>query len=213
MKNALKNFAIAFSVFTLVIIVGTCQVNKTEKPETIPIDTLLINSYKQKVNELQTEYENQIDAIRKTKDSLQNLVLSNKKTIRVLNGQSKLLEIQIKNELQNSDSTFVKDSLKIKTLEYITIQNERDSICNGSINTLELIASKQDSILMFKDKQNNNLKDLLKQNELREQYLTEQLNTAFKHQRKILLKNKLCAGALILLSGFTTAILINQTLK
>ena len=213
MKNVLKNFAIAFSVFALVVMIGTCHVNKTDKPENIPLDTLLINSYKQKVNELQSEFEKQIHVLNISKDSLQHLVTSTKKTIRVLSGQSKLLELQIKNDLQKADSSLVTDSLKTNTLNYIAIQNERDSMCNESINTLELIASKQDSILLFKDKQSNNLKDLLKQNELREQYLTEQLNTAYKQQRKILFRNKVCAGALILLSGFTSALLINQTLK
>jgi hypothetical protein len=213
MKSTIKNFSIAFGLFTLLFMVGTCHVHQNKSPETIPIDTLLFNSYKEKVNALQLEFNKQVIVLTNAKDSLQSLVKGNKKAISILKFQSQHLERSIKKAFNTHDSCFVNDSLKTTTLSYIAIQNERDSICNESVNTLELIASKQDSIVLFKNKECDNLKDLLKQNDLREKYLTEQLNTAYKQQRKILIRNKFCLGALYVMAGVTSALLINQTLK
>ena len=213
MRNTIKNFAIAFGLFTIIVMIGTCHVNNTNKPEKITLDTSLLNSYKEKVNALQFEFEKQIHVLKTTKDSLQNLVKGNKKTIAVLRLNSKQLEIRIKSNLQRADSTMINDSLKTNTLNYIALQNERDSLCNESINTLEIMASKQDSIIGFQNKETDNLKDLILQNELRERYLTEQLNTAYKVQRKIVFRNKCLAGALFMMTGFASALLINQKLK
>ncbi len=213
MRNTVKNFAIAFGLFALVFMIGTCHVNNVNKPEKIPLYTALLNSYKEKVNALQFEFEKQIHVLKTTKDSLQNLVKGNKKTIAVLRLNSKQLEIHIKSDLQRADSTMINDSLKTNTLNYIAAVNQRDSLCNESINTLEIVASKQDSIIGFQNKEKDNLKDLIRQNELRERYLTEQLNTAYKVQRKIVFRNKFLAGSLFIMTGFASALLINQTLK
>ncbi len=213
MRNTVKNLAIGFGLFALVFMIGTCHVNNTNKTDKIPIDTSLINSYKEKINALQSEFEKQIHVLKTSKDSLQTVVKGNKKTIAVLRNQSKLLEVQIKNTLQNTDSIWDSDSLKTNTLNYITSVNQRDSLCNESINTLEIVASKQDSIIGFQNKEKDNLKDLILQNELRERYLTEQLNTAYKVQRKTVFRNKFVAGALFMMTGFASALLINQTLK
>ncbi len=213
MRNVTRNFSIAFGLFALVFMIGTCHVNNTPKPENIPIDTSLFHSYKEKVNILQLEYEKQIHALSNSKDSLHQVVRENKKTISQLKFYSNQLRDKITQTLNKPDSCLAKDSLKINTLDYIAIQNQRDSICNINTNALEILASKQDSIIVFQNKEQDNLKDLIKQNELRERHLTEQLNTAYKQQRKINFTNKFCASALILMTGFASALLINQTLK
>ena len=53
MRSTVKNFAIEFGLFALVFMIGTCHVNNVNKPEKIPLDTALLNSYKEKVNALQ----------------------------------------------------------------------------------------------------------------------------------------------------------------
>ena len=73
MKNTIKNFAIAFGLFALVFMIGTCHVNNTNTPEKIPLDTSLFNSYKVKVNALQSEFEKQVLVLKLSKDSLQEL--------------------------------------------------------------------------------------------------------------------------------------------
>lgn len=148
------------------------------------------------------------------KDSLQKIVKGSKKTIAVLKVQSKFLENQIAERLENADSNLIPvDSIKSITLEYIATQQANDSICDTTIHTLEIISTKQDSIIGLNDMELANYRDKIKMNELREQQLTEALNTAYKVQRKAVLKSKICAGAMILLSGFSGALLIKQTLK
>ncbi len=214
MKNVLRNFGIAFGIFALVFMVGTCQLNQPNKPEQIPIDSSFYKAYQDKVSELETSYHNQIKSLSDSKDSLKTIVKGNKRTIAVLRFQATQLESKITEQFQNSDSSMIPvDSIKAITYEYMAAYQETDSICRETIQTLELVSIKQDSIIRLKNSEIVNLKDVMKLNELREQRLSEELNTAYKVQRKAVLKSKLCAGAMILLSGFSGALLIKQTLK
>jgi hypothetical protein len=78
---------------------------------------------------------------------------------------------------------------------------------------LQLVSTKQDSIISLKNKELLNQYDLTRFYQQREQILTEELNTAYKSQRKVLLKAKLFKGMAILLTGVSSALIINQTLK
>jgi hypothetical protein len=78
---------------------------------------------------------------------------------------------------------------------------------------MEILAGKQDSVIVIQNNEKDNFMELQKQQELNALRLTEQLNTAYKQQRKTLLKSRLLSGTLILISGFTSVLLINQTLK
>lgn len=216
MRNVLINFAFAISIFAFIFAAGTFFLNNAEKPKPkeIPIDSIYYKAFQHKVNELEKSYRLQVVLLSNSKDSLQKIVKGSKKTIAVLKVQSKLLENQIAERLENADSNLIPvDSIKSITLEYIATQQANDSICDTTIHTLEIISTKQDSIIGLNDMELANYRDKIKMNELREQQLTEALNTAYKVQRKAVLKSKICAGAMILLSGFSGAILIKQTLK
>ena len=216
MRNILINFTFAIFIFASIFAAGTYYLNNAEKPKpkSIPIDSIYYKAFQNKADELKQSYRKQISLLTQSKDSLQKQVKSGKRALSVLNFQTKLLRLQIVEQLNVPDSTCIPvDSIKTITLDYIAMQQANDSICNTTVHTLELISTKQDSIIGIKDLELNNYKEQIKMNELREQQLTESLNTAYKVQKRAVLKSKICSGAMILISGFSGALLIKQTLK
>lgn len=213
MKSIFKNFALALAVFSFVFILGTCGVSQLKKETAEPIDTNMVHLMKEKVGELQKHYKNQIHSLEKSTDSLKNYFVKSQKTLTKLRTATKLSEQKLVKQLDSDTSQFVNDSIKPALTNYIALQLEKDSICKESINTLQLVSTKQDSIISLKNKELLNLYDLTKFYQQREQILTEELNTAYKSQRKVLLKAKLFKGMAILLTGVSSALIINQTLK
>lgn len=213
MKSTFKNFALAFAVFTFVFILGTCGVKQLKKDDVKQTDTTTLNSLKNKVSELELQYRFQINKLVKSKDSLRKQFEKSKMILRKVKANSKVKEESLVTILDKDTSSYVVDSIKPLTLQYIAIQIEKDSICNESIRILEVVGTKQDSIINLKNKELINLNDLNKIYSLRELTLTEQLNTAYKAQRKAVLKAKVFKGMALLLTGISGALIINQTLK
>lgn len=213
MKSIFKNFALAFAVFSFVFILGTCGV-KHLKPKEVPkTDTTLIHLVKEKVNHLQNFYQQQIKSLELSKDSLKAHFTKSQKALFKLRAATTLSEQKLTKQLDKDTSQFVNDSIKPALTNYIALQLEKDSICNESINTLQLVSTRQDSIISLKNKELLNQYDLTKFYKQREQILTEELNTAYKAQRKAVLRARLYKGMALLLSGISSALIINQTLK
>ncbi|MDO8998320.1 MAG: hypothetical protein Q7W45_01040 [Bacteroidota bacterium] len=142
MKSIFKNFALALAVFSFVFILGTCGVSQLKKEKAEPIDTNIVHLIKEKVGELQKHYENQIHSLEKSKDSLKNYFVKSQKTLFKLRTATKLSEQKLVKQLDSDTSQFVNDSIKPALTNYIALQLEKDSICNESINTLQLVSTK-----------------------------------------------------------------------
>ncbi len=214
MKNIFKNFGIAFGIFAIIILIGTCTFTKNEPQPPPPPENSYINFLKEKQTELNFTYKKHFYTLQREKDSLIQLVSDKKKTLSIYRNKSNALEQQLREALVKVDSASVlPDSISPLVEIYFAIQQERDSTCNQSIRAMELLAGKQDSVIVIQNQQKDNYRELQKEQELRAMQLTEQLNTAYKQQRKTVLKSRILSGTLILISGFTSALLINQTLK
>ncbi|MGZ3930994.1 MAG: hypothetical protein ACXVP0_06390, partial [Bacteroidia bacterium] len=57
------------------------------------------------------------------------------------------------------------------------------------------------------------LRDIQRQQEIDNQVLTEQLNTAWKMQRRKTQQNKVLAGGLLILTGITSSLILIKSLK
>lgn len=66
----------------------------------------------------------------------------------------------------------------------------------------------RDSQIMICNQAYNQLKDLSKEQAMREQQLTESLNAALKQERKKRMQNRLLAGSMVFLSGIATSLII-----
>ncbi len=214
MKNVFKNLGIGIGIFVLIVLIGTCAFKQNESPPISESDNSYINFLKEKKTELNFRYKKHFYTLQREKDSLMQLVSDKKKSLSIYRYKSKELEQQLRQVLATVDSSkILNDSISPLAEIYFAIQQERDSACNQSIRAMEIIAAKQDSVIVIQNREKDNFMELQKQQELNALRLTEQLNTAYKQQRKTILKSRLLSGTLILVSGFTSALLINQTLK
>ena len=214
MRTVFRNLGIGFGIFALIILIGTCTFNQKENPPPIQTDTSYVNVLKEKQAELQKEYRKQIVSLKHAKDSLGAIIINNKKVLAAYRYKSNMLEKQLITLIEKSDSSrIVNDSIRPLAENYFDIQQERDSTCTQSMQALEILGAKKDSIIFIQKREKDNFRELQKEQEQRALNLTEQLNTAYKQQRKTALKSRILAGTLILISGFTSALLINQTLK
>lgn len=215
MKTTFGRLLIAFALFALIVSIGTCTfTNHAKPPELHPESDSIASIWKNEKVQLQVQYHRQIAKLQSGKDSLQGVVTEKKKILSAYRSQTALLEDQLKSFIANADSGYVlSDSIKPLSDKYFAAQAESDSTCDSTISTLEQIVANRDSSILLFQKSETNVRDLQREQELRNQLLTEELNTAYKSQKKKIIQNKFLAGGLIFISGFTTTLLIKQTLK
>lgn len=135
-----------------------------------------------------------------------------------VNKNSLLQERQKINELKN---TIVHDSLPCTDHELIDSLTGRIDKLNAITDTMfsiyetklklneDLVAVK-DSELMSCNRSYRQMQDLVKEQSLREQQLTEDLNTVLKQQKKKKFQNRLIAAGMLFISGVATTLLIRS---
>lgn len=213
-KSEVKSITIVALLF-IVILLGTCEVRyRLNKPVPTDQDTLIGALYrKEKQNHIRA-LERQIAGLQTRNDSLRQQALTQKRTLTQLRPRVQSYQQVLSDQLDRLDSSCVQaDSLRGIADSLIVLQNQADSACIETIGTLEQLVGNRDSSLLVESQVNQQLRDLQKEQDLRAQYLTEQLNTALKLQRRKTRQNKILAGSLLLLSGITTAVLAPHYLK
>ena len=216
MKPFLKNILIGFAVLISIVGIGTCAMNKNSKGTSPPIlsDTSFVTKWKAEKESQLKEITFKLSNLETKNDSLANEVSLKKKQLFISQFKSKEMEIRLKNVAKTIDSSgLYKDNLSLLVDSVTITQMQSDSTCNQTVNGLEqIIANRDSSIILYKN-ESTTLRDMRKEQADREQLLTEQLNTMYKEQRKIVVRGKLISGGLVLLSAFAGALLINQILK
>lgn len=215
MPTIMKNLLIAFGLFICVVTIGTCTFNQhVDKPDQHPERDSISLRWKKEKEQLDSQLHKRIDKLQKGKDSLQKIVAAKKTALANYRAKALLLETKLKEVLLIVNSTqVIPDSLSPLSNEYFATQAASNNTCDSTITALEQsVANRDHSILLFKQSETN-LRDLQREQELRNHLLTEQLNTAYKAQKKKVIQNKLLAGGLIFISGLTTTLLISQSLK
>ncbi len=215
MKPFLKNILIGFAVLIGIVCIGTCTLNQTspDKPPAI-IDTSFVAKWKAKKEFLLKRYDEELVKLQTKNDSLLQEVGFKKKQLLVYQSKSKVLENKLKVFAEKLDSSHVyAENLSPLADSLAYTQTQSDSSCNKTIRALEQVIANRDSSISVYKNETATLRDLRKEQADREQLLTEQLTIAFKKQKRIALKEKFLSGGLVLLSGFTGALLINQHIK
>lgn len=215
MKSTFGRLLIAIALFAGIVCIGTCTFTQSTKPpQTHPERDSIASMWKKERTELQVQYHKQIDKLQSGNDSLKREVAEKKKALASYRAKAKFLEDRLKSVIQNSDSDYVStDSIKPLAYDYFAVQDNNNTSCDSTIKTLEQIVANRDASIFLFRKSETNLRDLQREQELRNQLLAEELNTAYKAQKKKVRQNKLLAGGLIFISGFATTLLISQTIK
>ena len=200
----------------VVILLGTCEVtDRLNKNRNIPqTDTLAHSLYRaEKQHEIDL-YRDKIARLQQQKDSLWFLVDVKKKAFFSTRPKVKHYQSRLEEQLSKPDSVCLdRDTIKRLADSLIVYQQQADTACVETIHSLEQVVANRDSSISIQKLVETNLKDIQRQQDLKAQYLTEQLNTALKAQRKKARQNKLLSGGILLLSGITTAVLLPQYLK
>ena len=213
-----KNGIIAALLICLAVL-GTCEFVKPPKSELTALqDTIFLSQWrKEKKEKLEAivKYENRLFELQNTNYSLTAIVSEKKKSISVYRAKAKYLQKELKQTITQLDTSYFKggDSLSPLLDSLIVEQQLSDRACDQTVQALENLVANRDSSLIFHKLVENNFRELQKEQELRHHYLTQQLNTAFKNQRKKSRQNKLLAGGLLILSGITTSLLLTKSLK
>lgn len=220
METSKIKIVIIALLFICIGIFATCeftkQVQSAANSETT--DTLFLSQWrreKQAKLDLVSYYEKELTRLQRDNDSMQVLVTESKKAVSAYRFKAKHFQQELKQAIA---LVIPKDSLGADTLSpildsLIVYQQQSDTACDETITVLETMVANRDSSLLFHKQIEYNLREVQKDQELRTNYLTEQLNTAFKSQKKKSRQNKLLTGGILILSGFTTSILITQRLE
>lgn len=216
--SKIKN-GIIVALIACVCFLATCEFSKAPESEaTISQDTLFLSQWRREKQEklnLIASYEEEITRLQHDNDSMQVLVTETKTSMSAHRFKARQLQQQLKEAIT---LTVSKDSLTADTLtpildSLIIAHDQSDTACDTTIHILETMVANRDSSIVFHKQIEGNLRDLNKEQELRNQILTDQLNLAFKIQKKKSRQNKILAGGILILSGITTSLLLTQSLK
>ncbi|MBL7932317.1 MAG: hypothetical protein JNL60_10460 [Bacteroidia bacterium] len=201
-------------------LLATCEFSKEPISENTPLqDTIFLSQWrreKQEKLDMIASYEKELSRLQHDNDSMQVLVTETKLSVSAYRFKAKHFESQLKNAIKTlvtKDTTLKADTISPILDSLVLTRDSIDAACDSTVSLLENMVANRDSSVLFHRQIEDNLRDLNKEQELRNQILTEQLNLAFKNQRKKARQNKILAGGLLILSGITTSILLTNSLK
>lgn len=141
--------------------------------------------------------------------SLQSVVISSQKKALIQSREHlKQIVFQLKTDSFANRDTVLVDSL---SFELQQLHIETDTLVNSYESEIKLyhaMVAVRDSEIVLNNKAFIKLKDFSNERLLREQELTNNLNTALKALRRKKLQNKLLAGGMLFISGVTTVLFI-----
>lgn len=195
----------------LFLSLSTCNTGASVKP-----DKTEIKKAEVKAESIHENYNATFEVLKAHNDSLQkelSATQSKLKAARFKLSQSQNALISLaekKSDTANVSQLMTEcDSLKHQSLDYVAWVDSTQSIYKQNISQLENLLATKDSQIVICRTSYSQLKDLLDENLIREQKLSEDLKTAYKSQRRKVLQNKLLAGGMLILSGIATTLYIN----
>ena len=102
------------------------------------------------------------------------------------------------------------DTLRKKVVVMNELTNVQDSLCSLSINTLNEAVAIRDSQIVICNNSYASIFDLQKQNQIRQEQLTKELNTSYKHSKRKRMENKMLSFGLMVMTGITTTLFIKS---
>lgn len=208
----MKQHLIILTAFFGICLFSIYKCERERPPKQVNTD--YAEHLKERAELLQENYVRQAEVLQQRNDSLQTLVENQKGNLKVYRFRAKELETQLKSYVADSGSVSENDTLFKPLLdEYIAINGLKDSTCDSTINKLEEIICNKDEELSLSRQVNESLRDLTAEQAAQMQQLTDALETAYKQQRKKVVRNRILSTGLMLVSGFAGAQLIIHNQK
>ena len=174
------------SLTCLILMVKACTLWNDKPDLTASPDEIsrIAEMEKEKIA-MQFQYESSIARKERENDSLTVIAEAKKKTLAAYRFKASYLQGQLQELLKTADSTHtVPDSLPAIASEYFTAENKNDTACAETIHSLEQVVANRDSTIVVFRQSETNLKDIQKDQEKRIELLAQELDTAYKVQKK-----------------------------
>lgn len=199
-------------IIGLLLLFDKCSCDKPTKP-----DKEQVTQSKKVLSIVDGHYQNAIILFQKRSDSLLSELSQTQYKLKVVKlklEQSKSDVLKFVGKDTSGESAEQKlndcDSLKEEILDYVfLVDSTHQNYENNILQMCNLLAIKDSQLFICGDSYSQ-LKNIADENLLREQKLTEDLNTAYKEQRKKRIQNKVLASGFLILSGITTTLFINS---
>lgn len=202
--------------FCFGLFLGYILFNKHCKENSITINSSL-DSSKKELQIIVTDKRIYDLRFKNVKDSLtnkllaqNNLIVKQKKELAKSQAHLQHLVFQLKTDSFANRDTVVVDSLGFVLQE---TQLETDTMIASyerKLKVYEAMVAVRDSELVFVNKSFHRVTDFSKEQLLREQQLTIDLNTTLKALRKKRIQNKIWAGGMLFISGIATTLFIKS---
>lgn len=195
-----------FSVFIIGIIVCFIAVKSCDdKPKQVNVKEIKkeIKTSGKLAETVNHEYEKAKQEFSKVADSLKT------------ENQKLNVKLQVTRALLKKQQTVVVSNIPCDTLrkEVIVLNdlcNTQDSLCSVSISSLNQAVAVRDSQIVMCNRSYQSMFDIQKENQQRQMQLAEELNTAYKANRKKRFENKMLTYGLMIMSGITTTLFIKS---
>ena len=199
MKQVISAFIVG--ILVCFIAVRSCS----DKPQEINIAEIKkhIQFENKQVDDSHKKYQQEIKQYKLKTDSLskQNKDLS----FRLTNAR-----VLLKQQQTKVIADIPCDTLKRGIVVLNDLINSEDSLCFQSIDNLNQSVAIRDSQLVICNRNYQSLFDLQKENMAREKLLTDELNVAYKHNRRKRFESKMLSCALMIMTGITTTLFIKS---
>ncbi len=197
----------------LFLCLTTCQPPSVKKP-----DKTVVKAAEKEISTLDKNYRKEKALLESHADSLQKQLDQTSKKLSITKrkleqSQSKLLALAHDTSSPDSEGQNNCDSLRDEVFRYTALVDSSQSQYECKITDLQEMVATKESETYICNLAYDSLRSISEQNLERERKLTKDLQTAFKVQRRKTIQNKLLAGGLLMLSGITTTLYINTTLK
>lgn len=195
-----------FSAFIIGIIVCFIAVKSCDdKPKQVNVKEIKkeIKTSGNLAETIQQDYQKAKQAFSKVADSL------------TTENQKLNVKLQVTRALLKKQQTVVVSNIPCDTLrkEVIVLNdlcNVQDSLCSVSISSLNQAVAVRDSQIVMCNRSYQSMFDIQKENQQRQMQLAEELNTAYKANRKKRFENKMLTYGLMIMSGITTTLFIKS---
>lgn len=202
--------------FCLGLFLGYLLFNK-HCNETKNIVVPKIDSSKKELQNIVFEKQTYALRFRRVKDSLltkiskqNNFIINQKKALLKSQEHIKQLVFQLKIDSCANRDTLLIDSLGFEIQSTQLVTDTLIQHLENSVTIYKSMVAVRDSELVFINKSFKSITDFSKEQLLREQQLTNELNTALKALRKKRIQNKIWAGGMLFISGVATTLFINS---
>lgn len=196
----------------MILLFNTCNDTQHRKP-----DKEQIQSSEHEANLVEEYYQNAFTQLKDHSDSLERELIKSQKQLiatKIKLEQSKFNVVSLIKKDTSGLSVQQKlndcDSLKEEVSDYVFWVDSTQSDYETAIKQLNNIVAVKDSEIVVCQISYTRLKSISDDNLQRERKLTEDLETAYKQQRKNRIQNKFLAAGFLILSGVTTSLIIHS---